>query len=64
MKCYSGWSYHPYAPLTERRNVPVIVRLAPSEDGIRYEFIDGADTGGHTVELGTLSGAVLRTETA
>ncbi|MEA4822757.1 MAG: sialidase family protein [Clostridiaceae bacterium] len=40
MKCYSGWSYHPYAPLTEKTENPVIVRLAPLEDGIRFEFID------------------------
>jgi len=42
MKCYSGWSYRPYQPLTEQigQNTLQICRLAPSAHKIAYEFLD------------------------
>ncbi len=61
MKCYSGWSYRPYAPLTERRDVPVIVRLAPGIDSIEYEWIDNAPHPPYQACIQTLEGETVRT---
>ena len=56
MKCYSGWSYHPYSPLTERESVPVVVRLAPSEHALFYEFIDNTPCDAYRAEVTTWEG--------
>ena len=59
MKCYSGWSYRPYAPLTERRDVPTVVRLAPGVDSLQLEWIDNAPCQPYTLRIQPAEGVPL-----
>lgn len=47
MRGHSGWSYTPYLPFEERDDSPRICRIAPSENSIEVEWLDGKKAAPH-----------------
>lgn len=63
MRCYNGWSYRPYAPVTDLNDSrPYICMLQPGETSLRFEWFDDTLTQPYTAHIKPLTGPETRTQ--